>query len=43
MNLEDLKKRRFRVAASILIALAAVFFMTGQLRMVNFSACSFLL
>ena len=37
MNLEDLKKRRFRVAASILIALAAVFFMTGQLRMVNFS------
>ena len=37
MNLEDLKKRRFRVAASILIALAAVFFMTGQFRMVNFS------
>ena len=37
MNLEFFKKRRFRVILSILIAAAALFVMTGQLRRISFS------
>ena len=36
MNLEFFKKRRFRVILSILIAAAALFVMTGQLRRISF-------
>ena len=37
MNSEFIKKRRFRVIISILIASAAIFILTGQKRRINFS------